>query len=336
VLPLSEIVGLASTLDPEGRSVVADAVARRWGVPAGEARFWRSSASHVFRVPPSGGRESTAYLRFRPANRIAPGRLAAVAGLMRDLGRVTAVAAPLASSGGEPGPAGRLVETVATPRGAVHAMLVGAAPGRGLEVEDLTAGRARAWGAALARLHRAGAAVEARLPDAFAELDRAERVLSDDAPLLRAVVVLRGRLRSLPRRPDGYGITHGDYELDNLAWTGDTPTAYDFDDAARSWFAADIAQATRDLGVDPDDPRLAAFLAGYRGERDLPGEDSGRLSTFAAAHSAAWLIRLPEVLDYGQSSEDPAWLVTLRAKLVAHAARQRTRVLAGADGMPFN
>jgi hypothetical protein len=60
VLPLSEIVTLAATLDDAGRSPRADAVAAAWGLPAGAARFWRSSATHVFAVP-------GAYLRFVPA-----------------------------------------------------------------------------------------------------------------------------------------------------------------------------------------------------------------------------------------------------------------------------
>jgi len=37
--------------------------------------------------------------------------------------------------------------------------------------------------------------------------------------------------------------------LDNLAWTGDRPTA--FDEAARPWYVADIAL---DAGTEPTDP----------------------------------------------------------------------------------
>jgi Ser/Thr protein kinase RdoA (MazF antagonist) len=240
MMPLSEIAGLDATLDQRRRSEVADLVAAMWGVRSGEARFWRSSASHVFAVAYPPAETGRAFLRFVPEGWRGRGRVVAVAELMRSyrlLGQ--AVAAPLTSIQGQ------LVETVPTARGRMHAMLIGEAPGRQIDAADLTEQRARAWGAALARLH-CHPSVE-RLPESLSDLRRAEQVLADDRPIAEAIARLRTDLDRLPRHGDCFGVVHGDFELDNLAWTGDTPTAYDFDEAGRSWFVADIAHALRDL-----------------------------------------------------------------------------------------
>jgi Ser/Thr protein kinase RdoA (MazF antagonist) len=333
-MPLSEIAGLAATVDADGRSEVADAVAARWGRPAGAARFWRSSACHVFAVRDP----AAAYLRFVPARWRARARVEAVAALMGRLG--TSVAAPLESA------AGRLVETVATPAGPVHATLVAAAPGRPVDVADLTAAQALAWGAALARLHRD--ADPDALPETFADLatdppvadppvaepadGEVDGEAGDDPALAEAVARLRTALAGLPRDADCFGAVHGDFELDNLSWVADTPTAYDFDDAGRSWFVADIGHALRDVlepGADPAAvPAALRFLAGYRTVRRLSDVELGWLPLFAAAHAAAWLRRLPAVLDVEPSPAGPPWLGPLREKLTGHARRQRDLVLA--------
>jgi Ser/Thr protein kinase RdoA (MazF antagonist) len=312
-MPLSEIAGLAATVGADGRSEVADAVAARWGLPAGAARFWRSSACHVFAVRDP----AAAYLRFVPAHWRARVRVEAVATVMERLG--TGVAAPLQSV------AGRLVETVATPAGTVHATLVAAAPGRPIDVADLTAAQALAWGAALARLHRDAHA------DGLPETFGGDPVDGDPA-LAEAVARLRTALAGLPRDADCFGAVHGDFELDNLAWVADTPTAYDFDDAGRSWFVADIGHALRDVlapGADPAGVATAErFLAGYRTVRRLSDVELGWLPLFAAAYAAAWLRRLPAVLDVEPSPAGPSWLGPLRERLTGHARRQRDLVLA--------
>ena len=312
MLPLSEIAGLAATLRGRGSSV-ADVVAAAWGVPPGVAAFWRSSASHVFVL-------DGAYLRFGPAGWRSGGGLGAVAGLMRAYG--SAAAQP------RPSMAGRLVETVRTARGPVCAMLVAAAPGEAVELEELGAARAREWGAALARVHR-DAPELADLPGPFGDLDRAADVLAGDRRLVAAIGAIRAELDRLPRDAGCFGVTHGDFELDNLAWQGEHVTAYDFDEAAHSWYAADIAHALRDLPAGS--PLTAAFLAGYRGIRPMPDADLARMPLFAAAHTAGWLVRLPAVLDTEAAPADPGWLRTLRTKLIERGVQQRALVL-GAYG----
>jgi len=290
-MPLRQLARLVATLDGTRRSPVADAVAARWGYHPGVARHHRSSANHVFAL-------DGAFLRFTPDGYRRRADLAWVARVQSGL---DAVAPPV------PSLRGRLVETVDVPgHGRVHAMLVRAAPGEQIDVEELTPGRARAWGAGLARLHRDGPSGPGR--DWFSELS---------GPLA-------ARLGTLPRDASRYGFVHGDYELDNLAWVGDRLTAYDLDEAGRSWFVADIAAAVRDLGPGP---AFDAFLAGYREVRPLPDGDLSLLPVFVAARAAAWLVRLPAVLDRVESDgPEPDWLVRLRHRLVAHADRQRALV----------
>jgi Ser/Thr protein kinase RdoA (MazF antagonist) len=327
MMPLSEIVGMSATLDEGGRSKIADLVAAMWGVPAGEARFWRSSASHVFLVPCPAAETGMAYLRFVPESWRPRARVVAVAELMRQYRELgLAVAAPMLSVHGQ------LVETIRTGRGGVHAMLIAQAPGQQIEVADLTVQRARAWGAALARLHCQETAE--RLTESLADLRRTEEMLAGDRPVASAVARLQAGLDRLPRHGHCFGVVHGDFELDNLAWHGDTATAYDFDEAGRSWFVADIAYALRDAQqaatLQVDTPVAAAFLAGYRTVRDLPDTDLTWLPLFTAAHAALWLMRLPAILDSAPSSSDPAWLPALREKLLKYADSQRILVLANA------
>ncbi|MCI2238362.1 phosphotransferase [Paenibacillus sp. TRM 82003] len=198
MLPLHEIDRLAVTVDEEWRSPAADAVAAAWGCEPGRARWWRSSASHVFVLPdPDGGGRS--YLRFTPAAHASRQRVGAVAELVEQLGREGArVAAPVPST------TGTLVETVATPLGQVHATCVRAAPGEQFDVDELTPAQARAWGASLASLHAAtdelGSTLVARLPTAGSVLEDAQASLAEDAPLQHEPLV---RLRpELQRQAD--------------------------------------------------------------------------------------------------------------------------------------
>jgi len=328
MMSLAEIRRLDATLDHARRSPVADAVASGWGFAPGLARHLRSSASHVFTLESPDGRR--VYLRFVPADYRPQGAFARVAELMRDLGaRGLAVAQPIATD------SGALVETVATSLGPVHAMVVRQAPGEQIDADALDARRASAWGAALARLHRDGGqtAVGANLPGPFAQLDPkpapATQAFAGDPDLADAAEKIARRLEELPRGPDVFGVVHGDFELDNLCWTDDRPVAYDFDEAARSWFVADLAHATRDLApLPPRTPRpdeadlFAAFLSGYRQVHALAEAQLAWLPLFVAAHAACSVVRVRAALGE-QEPDEPPWQVRLRRKLIEYADRQR-------------
>jgi Ser/Thr protein kinase RdoA (MazF antagonist) len=224
---LGEIDRLRRTVTDAWESPVADAAAAAWGYPSGTAKWWRSSASHVFVLPDPAGKR---FLRLLPDTPRGVGPVVAVATLMDRLATEgAAVVRPVAAQGGA------LVATVPTALGTMHAMVVEAAPGDEIDVDDLTEDHARAWGRSLASVHDAAAGVDAGLPVAFAELSEVPERFADDPLLVRAAAFLSDRLATLPRDDSRFGVVHGDFELDNLAWDTGRATAFDLDEAAVSW-----------------------------------------------------------------------------------------------------
>lgn len=330
MMPLSEIDRLKRTVSAAWESPVADQVAAAWGYPAGTAKWWRSSASHVFVLPDPEGKR---YLRFVPDAYRGAAPVAAVGSLMEALAAGgAAVVRPV------PAPTGHLTMTVATALGPMHAMVVEAASGEQLDVEDLDEERARAWGAALAAVHDSAAPTGADLPEAFTELAEIPARFADDSALVKAVARLAERIAALPGDASRFGIVHGDFELDNLAWEDGRATAFDFDEAAFSWYAADIAYALRDL-TGPDG-RFAeehrglagAFIAGYRSVRSFDEADLANLRLFAGAHAACSLVRIASALDT-PGDDEPEWRADLRAKLNVMARSHRELALSVAESL---
>jgi Ser/Thr protein kinase RdoA (MazF antagonist) len=327
MMPLNEIDRLKQTVTDTWASPVADRTAALWGYPPGTAKWWRSSASHVFVIPDPNGKR---YLRFVPDGHRGAASFAAVADLMARLAdRGVPAARPVASQ------AGPLVATADTPLGIMHAMVVEAAPGEGLDAGELDEAGARAWGTALARLHRDAADLGEDLPGPFEALPLASSLFSADTDLMAAVAVLEARMRELSRDSSGFGVVHGDFELDNLAWQDGTATAFDFDEACRGWYAADVAFALRDLTDDTGSPaaehreRFAAFLDGYRSVRPLAEAD---LPLFAGLHAVCALVQITRALREA-GEDEPEWKADLRRSLTAMAAEHRELAINAA--VPF-
>jgi Ser/Thr protein kinase RdoA (MazF antagonist) len=271
------------------------------------------------------GRQS--FLRFVPGAYRGGDDVAVVARLMAQLsGGGSAVVRPVAAE------SGALTVTVLTQIGAMHAMLVEAAPGDEADIADLTESRARHWGETLACLHSDAAGLSAGLKKSFSELPGIARQFADDPALIDAALTLTDWMDRLPRDPNHWGVVHGDFELDNLAWAGDRAVAYDFDEAAVSWFAADIAYALRDLAgptghaADEYRAQFDAFIAGYRSLRPLDDQDIGRLPLFAGLHAAASMVRTTRALGRPGQGE-PEWMAELRAKLTERARADRQLVI---------
>lgn len=331
MLPLAEIAALKATVTEDWTSVVADAAAEPWGLAPGAARWWRSSASHVFVVPRGQDERAPFYLRFAPARSPSGERLTRGAALQERLANEGIVAVPVWSA------AGRVVETVESPLGEIVVMAVAAADGEELDVDDLDPARARAWGRALADFHTAAGPAPAPADPVDPFADAASLVAADDRDLADALSTLRAE----PADPRAWVHGHGDFELDNLRWrdeseTGTTVVAFDLDEAGAMPLVADVAAATRDLfGEGTHDVRhpdaLVAFLDGYA-ERDgirVAMPDLVWARTVGAAQSWAELTadlrpdaNVDEVAEQG--------LDDLRASLAAHAARARELVIDGA------
>ncbi|WP_421743222.1 phosphotransferase enzyme family protein [Cellulomonas sp.] len=319
MLPLAEIARVDATVDESWRSPVADAVAAAWGVAPGAARWKRSSATHVFVVPPDADPRGVLYLRFVPASLRTVRDLEVPARLLASWASTGSTVAPL------PSVAGRLVETVATGLGDMHATAVLSAPGEELELDDLTSPLAQSWGAALARLHRDAPPLTSA--DQPPPLDLA--ALERDPELQCAARVV---LAATDRADHPRGTLHGDFELDNMRWAEGRPTAFDSDEARTGPFIEDIAAAVRDLvGGSPgrvEHPALlAAFLTGYRGVRPLGYDEVSALQLHGAAVAVRLLVAIAHLEDEPVPDE-PSWSVDLRASLVVHRQGLRARVLA--------
>lgn len=328
MMPLTEIDRLKRTVTSAWETPVADQVAAAWGYPAGTAKWWRSSASHVFVLPDPRGKR---YLRFVPDDYRAAGAVESVSVLMHRLALGgAAVVRPVPTETGD------LIATVPTALGTMHAMVVEAAAGHEIDAEDLTDDLAREWGRALALVHDGAAGIDVDLPDAFAELAEIPDRFAADPALVKASARLADRLARLPRDRSRFGVVHGDFELDNLAWDARRATAFDFDEAARSWYVADIAYALRDL-TGPDGETDAerrhlvhAFVAGYRGVRALEDPDLANLRLFAGAHAACSAVRIARALD-SSGTDEPDWRAELRADLTVMAGAQRDLAVAVAE-----
>lgn len=325
MMPLNEIDRLKQTVTEAWTSPIADEVAAAWGYEPGTARWWRSSASHVFVLPDPGGKR---YLRFVPETYAGPGSVEAVAALMDRLAEAgTPVVRPVLAD------SGALTVSLPTEHGPMHAMVVEAAPGEEVDADELTADQTHAWGRALAVVHRDAAGLDAALPQAFSELAEVPERFADDTHLVKAAARLGERIAALPRDRAGFGTVHGDFELDNLAWDGDQATAFDFDEAALSWYAADVAYALRDL-TGPDgrimEERKAlveAFIAGYRSVRAFAEDELASLRLFAGVHAVCSLVRITRALGT-PGNDEPEWLAELRSNLEAMARQHRALAIA--------
>lgn len=308
MMPISEMLRLDELVGADGRSAVADEIGVRWGLPTGAATFWRSSANHVFSV--AGSAHGPCFLRFRPvpsADGLVGG--ATASDLLHGLG--ADVAAVIRSLDGH------LTEVVPTMLGPVTSMVVAAAPGDPLDVDTISVDEVTGWGAALARLHVAGRAIEATGASGTVRTSGDLGDLSDLGDV--------GDLSDLgdPIDSSTGGWLHGDFELDNVHWDGDVWTAFDLDGATIGPYLLDIAAAVRDL-VDaagrPNDRRhgelLAAFLAGYASVRPEEAQRFDRLPAFVAADRRKRAERLGPIAGEVLPAHAPVWARRLHGRVV--------------------
>jgi Ser/Thr protein kinase RdoA (MazF antagonist) len=337
MLPISEIWRISDSVNSEWQSPVADAAADAWGLPRGSARWLRSSSTHVFIVPASHLAGGALFLRFAPAGSAQGRKLAMSARLMAEWAeRRLGVVKPL------PSLRGQLTETVPTAHGLMVAMLVPAAVGVEVAVEELTVERAAAWGESLGRLHREGCTrlpvPQASVPEARPDVDagQKEAAAPDPArredPLTHVIRELTDAIGQQDPATHSRGVCHGDFELDNLRFGPDGPVFFDTDEAHEGWLAGDVALAVRDLtGVTPDsEPRpalLDAFLSGYRNIRTFTKEEEQALPLHSLAASARLVHGLASVLDAGGRGDEPEWVQDLHCSIKGQQTWHRERLL---------
>ena len=300
---------------------VALRAAERWSErrdPSGLV-YVRSSANHLFRFDLNG---HLCYLRLAHADERRATRIAAELDFVRHVGdEGLAVARPVVSING------LLVEEVTCEGQRYLAVVFEGLHGAALDPDELDEGRLRAWGRALALVHRASQsfAPHPALPHWTDEARAALKSLPpEETDVARVLTAGLAWLETLALPEQDYGVIHGDFELDNLIWDGPRVQALDFDDAAYAWYAIDIAVALQDVWPvrEPDETALALrsrrfawFASGYTAVRPLPTglpESMPRLLTLLLAVKMARLLRAYATTP--TDGDSPAWVAQMRAR----------------------
>lgn len=119
---------------------------------------------------------------------------------------------------------------------------------------------------------------------------------------LKARVVLQGLLQKLGKTPDNYGLVHADFLPDNILIHDGRLTLIDFDDCGYGWHLYEMA-----TGLFPQirqpffDELVAAYLEGYRSEREFSAADEEILPAFlmiCGLNYLGWLQKRGENLKY--------------------------------------
>ncbi len=101
---------------------------------------------------------------------------------------------------------------------------------------------------------------------------------------------LKDDLAAFGRRPDRFGLCHGDFLPENLMVCAGGLRLIDFDDCGESWHLFDFATALFDLlGEPPFEACRAAMVTGYRERRALPDDHLARLPAFLLARALSYL-----------------------------------------------
>jgi len=314
------------TVDGTWRSPVATELFRRWS-DDGEPLMLRSSANFVYVVRYRGERSVLRFAHASERSREQIEQEMRLLGWLDQTGLV--VNLPIPSRAGE------VVESVETASGMFHAVLLTALPGEHLDIESLAPSEFDTWGAMVGRLHASFNDLPGDLrrpPDWPGVLAAASADQGPSAGLLaRESAALERALARLPLECDTYGPIHTDLELDNLLWNGDRFGMVDFDEYTTGWRAADIAKALNDLfdlGAGLDDPRLRAFVAGYRSYLPLDDDALAALPTFTRLFDLGMYLRLQRALADPLDADGERRLAALIGRLRAWVERYEQRTAA--------
>jgi Ser/Thr protein kinase RdoA (MazF antagonist) len=217
---------------------------------------------------------------------------------------------------------GALIETIATPMGDWHVVLFAALPGTIRDAEDLSVEEFGRWGSAVGRIHAGLSFIPTdtvvRPPSWKTALDTIATCEAVPDQFRAGIDRLRHRLDQLPTMPEWYGLLHGDLELDNLTWDGETIHALDFDAASHGWYLLDLAKALSDSfesGIRLESPEILAFCTGYRQHQPLPDEALALLPIFQVLRDAVDYASLLHAIDITAKEADVDWLRSLIDRL---------------------
>lgn len=219
---------------------------------------------------------------------------------------------------------GKLIEVIDSPFGVLHAIVFNFCEGELIEIDDLTEHQWYLWGAALGDLHHHSKQFTSMYEDNrtrnFATLLKnvEAAIPSKEEAALRELDVIKGWMENLDQTSENYGFIHFDFELDNLIWSGKKVQVIDFEDSIDGWFAADIANALRDLfsvGVNLSHKYFQLFIKGYRTKITITEKELNEIPMFLRFHNLFSYSILLQTLDIGTSANNPEWIKDLNNKL---------------------
>lgn len=312
------------SVDKQWRSSIADEITRKWFSENFHTYCIRASANFAFLVKVG---EQKYLLRFNHASERQVGYIAAELMLIEHL-----AASGMRVNKPQFSLAGNLIESVNTAMGLFHCVLFDFMPGEHLELEALDFARIKNWGRALGQMHQASAGlkIEGR-PDWQEQIALIRSLVPANETLVwQETAAVEASLRALPIHAANYGLIHFDFEPDNLVWPDDEPGIYDLDDCAYDWFAMDIANALaselfddRLEHFDVTDPRLQAFLEGYRSVRPLDEQEVQWMPLFLRLDNLLAFARVYRSILEAPLDDEPQWTKDLRQKLGRELAQYR-------------
>lgn len=219
--------------------------------------------------------------------------------------------------------AGRLVESVETEIGIVHAVLLTEVTGVNHDLDELDAETAARWGGAIGELHAtlAHAPEPLRRGPGFWHASLMSAA-DPDSPfpevVRREAQTLVAELANLPQTPETYGLIHSDLELDNMFDQGARFGVIDFDEYCAGWLTLDLAKAFTDgLTANPGQahPLFPAFIAGYRSKHPLSDTTLATIPLMLRISELNGYVRVHRALDLEPSFQRIDWLAGLEQRL---------------------
>ena len=299
----------------DGRSPQVERIASAWFDQDADVSTGRASSNFVCRVGHDG---RLFYLRCNYESERSAKLYGAEMRFVRHLQQQGfPVCAPISSRNGG------VVETVSTDLGRFNAVMLEAAPGSSVGLEDLDESMLRTWGATMARMHRAAEGYDAfDRPSWQDHIAFAEVMIPVEEHAAHVELAAVGARLERVSPAEDLGLIHFDLEPDNMSWLEGKPWIFDFDDCARYPLVADIAFALRELyddrieRLDLSDSRWLAFLSGYRSVRDLPDRSLELLPVLIRAHNLYWFARLHRATAEAAPPDEPEWAHRLRLRLL--------------------
>lgn len=213
-----------------------------------------------------------------------------------------------------------------TPWGEYSATVFKRVPGKAISESNFDDGIILAYGAALGELHALSATYTAPTPRRWSHLQVFDwiaatlKTLPPDRKAANELGMLKEYFSRLPMHAGVYGLTHYDFETDNVFYdeASGRCSVIDFDDAMYHWYMMDITQALYSLRQELDGTayaqKKAIFLSGYDSQFSIDDDLLAGMPVFRRFANLYRYTRTQRSLQERWDNE-PEWMVELRHKL---------------------